>query len=131
MVFIFWSGWVALTIVIVAAVSIIVGAIVQLLLSAIGHPDLAFLAFSIGLFAAAAVNWIVGKRLNGAPGRELVDPATGERVVLKRRNTLFWIRMEYWSIPVALFALVPLLALPGAIRGDRPHAPATNAGTTV
>ncbi|KQN03852.1 hypothetical protein [Sphingomonas sp. Leaf25] len=115
--FIIWSGWGALTIVIVAAVTIVVGAIGQLLLTAIGYPDWAFVAVSIGLFSAAAVNWIVGRRMNAAPPRELVDPATGERVVLTRTHRLFWIRMEYWSFLVALLGFVPLLALPGALHG--------------
>jgi hypothetical protein len=41
----------------------------------------------------------------------LLDPATGQRVLLHRLHKLFWIRMECWSVPVALAALVPLLAL--------------------
>ena len=111
------SGWGALTILIVAVVTIVVGAIVRLLLGTIGHPNLAFLAASIGLFAAVGVNWIVGKRKNATPPRELVDPATGERLMITRTHRLFWIRMEYRSIPLAPLALVPWLALPGAIKG--------------
>lgn len=40
--FVIWSGWGALTIFIVAAVTIVAGAIVQLLLGAVGYPQLAF-----------------------------------------------------------------------------------------
>ena len=112
-----WSGWGALTIVIVAVVTIAVGAIVQLFLGVLGHPQLAFIAVSIGLFAAAASNWVIGRRLNATAPRELVDRVTGQQVTLTRRHRLFWISMEYWSIPVALLALVPLLALPDAMRG--------------
>ena len=106
-----WSGWGILVIPIVVGTAVVVGALGQLSLQALGHPKLAFLAFSLGLFAAAAVNWFVGRRLNGTPPRELVDPATNQRVLLHRSHKLFWIRMEYWSVPVALAALVPLLAL--------------------
>ncbi|MBP0492662.1 hypothetical protein [Roseomonas indoligenes] len=109
--FVIWSGWGILVLPVVVGTAVVVGAILQWLLTAAGRPDLAFLAFSAGLFAAAAVNWIVGRRLNSAPGRDLVDPRTQERVVLRRRHALFWISMEYWSIPVALAAFVPLLAL--------------------
>jgi hypothetical protein len=98
-----WSGWGILIVPIVIGTAVIVGALAQLTLQALGHPELAFLAFSLGLFAAAAVNWVVG--------RELIDPVTNERVLLTRRHALFWIRMEYWSVPVALAAFVPLLAL--------------------
>ena len=110
-----WSGWGALTIVIVAVVSIAVGSVLQIILSAIGYPQFTFLAISMGLLSAAAANWFVGKWMNNAPGRELVDPRTGQRVFLARQHKLFWIRMEYWSFPVAVLALVPLLALPGAL----------------
>ena len=111
--FIVWHGWGFLTIVIVAAVAVLVGAVLQAIFAATGYPQLAFLATSIGLLCAAAANWFVGKRLNGAPPRELVDARTGQRVLLARRHKLFWIRMEYWSVPVALAALLPLLALTG------------------
>lgn len=109
--FVIWSGWGILVIPLVVGTSVVVGAVLQWALTSLGRPDLAFLAFSAGLFAAAGVNWLVGRRLNGGVGRELLDPATGERVLLQRRHKLFWIRMEYWSVPVALAALVPLLAL--------------------
>ena len=113
MIFIFWSGWGVLSIVIVAVTSIVVGAILQTVLTAAGRPDLAFLAFSTGIFAAAAANWFIGRKMNSTPPRELIDPATSERVVLHRLHKLFWIRMEYWSVPVALLGFVPLLALFG------------------
>lgn len=109
--FVIWSGWGILAFPIVVGTSVAVGALIQSTLTAIGHPELAFLAFSAGLFAAAVVNWLVGRKLNGQPGRELVDPRTQEQVILRRRHALFWIPMEYWSIPVALAAFVPLLAL--------------------
>ena len=83
-------------------------------LAALGRPDL---AFSAGLFAAAAANRLVGRRLDGQAGRELVDPATQERVVPRRRHRLFRIDTEYWSVPVALAALVPLLSLLNLGRG--------------
>ena len=106
-----WSGWGFLTVAIVAVVSIVVGAILSLMFAALGVPQLTFLAVSIGLFSAAAANWFIGKRFNDKPGRELVDPQTGQRVLLVRRHKLFWINMEYWSIPVAVAALFPLLAI--------------------
>ena len=115
--FVIWSGWGILVLPIVVGTAVVVGAVVQWLLTALGRPDLAFLAFSAGLFVAAAANWLVGRRLNGQAGRELVDPATQERVVLRRRHRLFWIDMQYWSVPVALAAFVPLLSLLNLGRG--------------
>lgn len=45
--------------------------------------------------------------VNGLPGRELVDPDTGEAVVLRTRHTLFWIPIQYWGlvlVPAGFFA---------------------------
>jgi hypothetical protein len=109
--FVIWSGWGILVIPLVLGTAVAIGAIVSSALTAFSRPDLAFLAFATGLFAAAAVNWPVGRRLNSEPGRELVDPTTHERILLQRRHKLFWIKMEYWSVPVALTAFIPLLAL--------------------
>ena len=109
--FLVWSGWGVLVLPIVFATSVAVGGLLQWLLIAASRPELAFLAFSGGLFAAAAVNWLVGRGLNNRPGRELLDPKTQQRVILRRVHRLFWIRMEYWSVPVALAALIPLLAI--------------------
>ncbi|RYI16138.1 MAG: hypothetical protein EON48_10755 [Acetobacteraceae bacterium] len=109
--FVIWSGWGILALPIVVGTAVVVGAILQLILTALGRPDLAFIAFSVGLFAAAAANWIIGRRLNGSAERELIDPKTQQRFVFRRRHKLFWINMEYWSLPVALAALVPLLPL--------------------
>ena len=117
MIFVIWSGWGILVLPVVVGTAVIVGGLIQLGLDATGHGNLAFLAFSLGGFAAAWANWVVGRRLNSRPPRELVDAKTGQRVVLHRLHKLFWIRMEYWSIPVALAALIPLLALKSFIAG--------------
>jgi len=106
-----WSGWGIVVIPVVVGTAVAVGAVGGLALRALGHPELTFLAISLGLFAAAAANWIVGRRLNGRAPRELIDPTTSERVLLRRRHALFWVPVQYWSVPVALAALVPLLAL--------------------
>lgn len=111
-----WSGLGFLVIPIVIGTSVVVGTLCQLALEVAGFPRFAFLAFSLGLFAAAWANWALGRRLNGRPGRELIDARTGEHVVLRRTHRLFWIRMEYWSIPVAVTALVPLLAIPSVLK---------------
>ena len=106
-----WSGWGILVLPVVMGTAVAVGALGGLALRALGHPELTFLAVSLGLFAAAGANWLVGRHLNGTPPRELVDPTTNQRVLLHRLHRLFWIRMEYWSLPVLLAAFVPLLAL--------------------
>lgn len=114
MVFLIWSRWGFLTIPIVIGTSIVVGGILQALLAAAGRADLTYLAISAGIFAGAAANWFIGKRMNAAEPRVLIDPATNQQVVLHRLHKLFWIRVEYWSIPVAILGFVPLLAIFGS-----------------
>lgn len=62
------------------------------------------LSLLFGLAAAAAV-WLVGTKLNGVPGRLLVDPRTGQQVVLRKRHDLFFVPMQWWAIPLALLAV--------------------------
>ncbi len=62
--------------------------------------------FALGLAVAAAVNWLVGIRINRRPGRELIDPQTGERLLLRRRHRLFWVPMQYWSVAMLVFAVL-------------------------
>lgn len=106
---IIWRGWGILTVLIVVLVGGAVVAVTGPLL--VGSGRYAGLALTAGLLAAAAVNWGVGRRLNGRPGRELVDAATGERVVLRRSHELFFVRMEWWSVLLVAVAVVSLLAV--------------------
>jgi hypothetical protein len=51
----------------------------------------------MAMLVAAGLVWILGNHLNKKQGRRLVDPSTGEDVVLKPNHSLFFIRMEYWA----------------------------------
>lgn len=51
------------------------------------------------LIAAPMVGGL-GYYLNRQPGKVLIDPETNQKVELKRRHTLFWVPMEYWSIVI-------------------------------
>lgn len=58
----------------------------------------------IGFCVVAAILWPLGRWLNRkAPERTLVDPNTGEQVVLQigGGNTLFFIPMQFWA-PIAI-----------------------------
>jgi hypothetical protein len=56
-----------------------------------GWPKLAAMLLAAGLV------WLLGSYLNKKQARRLVDPSTGEDVVLKPNHSLFFIRMEYWA----------------------------------
>jgi hypothetical protein len=109
MIFI-WSGLGFLVVPIVFVTSMAVAMTLESLLGRIGHPELQSVAIAIGLFAGAGANWLIGRKLNSKPPRELIDPKTNETVLLYRRHKLFWIPMQYWSFPVIAIGLSVLYA---------------------
>lgn len=105
--FLVWKGWGFLTPVIMLAIVVpsVIGA--GELASAMGWVrDQELLGLALGLFTAAAANWFLGRYFNNRPGRELLDPKTGETVVLRHRHDLFFVKMEYWSVLFALAGVV-------------------------
>lgn len=62
------------------------------------------------LLASALVVWWLGKRLVNLPGKELIDPKTQEKVILKERHTIFWMPLHYFAVVLATVAiLMPLV----------------------
>jgi len=102
---IIWSGWGVLVIVILVVVGGGVAAIIGALFGSM-NPDMAGnFGIGAGALAAAAMNWWAGRRLNGGTGRVLLDPTTGQQVVLRRSHSLFFIPMQWWSVPMLVFGL--------------------------
>ena len=91
---IIWSGYGILAPVLMAVVFIIT----NLLGEAAGVPG--NIGGPAGLVFAAVACWFVGKRMNDpAKDRLLLDEATGENVLVRKRHTLFWIEVQWWAIP--------------------------------
>ncbi len=103
---IIWSGWGILTplIFILGTVPVTLG--IEALMRALNGQPGGTVPLGFGLLGGAALNWVVGRKLNSAPGRDLVDPANGEVVRLRRSHSLFFIKMEWWSILAAVLAVV-------------------------
>jgi hypothetical protein len=55
-----------------------------------GWPKLA------GFWIAAALVYFLALWLDRQPGRVMIDKATGQEVVLKRRHALFFIPVRFW-----------------------------------
>ncbi|MCI0459403.1 MAG: hypothetical protein L0Z62_20830 [Gemmataceae bacterium] len=101
---IIWSGWGFL----VAVIGLACLVATQLGVNAAMQDDQYYQTNGwpklVGLFLVAALLWPVGRTLNRQrQERELVDPATGERVVLHSGggHTFFFIPVEYWA-PICL-----------------------------
>jgi hypothetical protein len=61
------------------------------------------------LVLSAAAVWFFGSALDKEPGRELIDPKTQQKVLLKEKHTIFWIPLRYFSIVILVFAAYVLL----------------------
>ena len=104
-----WSGWGVLT-VIFGLLGVLAGrAGLEPLLLRLNSSLPLNTGLAIGLLAAALVNGFVALRL-GSAGRELIDAQTGQRAVLQRPNTLFFIPMRYWSVVFLVLAIAALFA---------------------
>ncbi|BBP71259.1 hypothetical protein PHLH6_32630 [Pseudomonas sp. Seg1] len=97
--FLIWQGWGILSILIP-----LVG-----LISFAGLPN--GLGVGVGLLVAAAANAFIGHKLNNAPGKTYIDPATGGEVVFRKKHTLFFVPMQYMSVLMVIVGLFALLNL--------------------
>ncbi len=57
------------------------------------------------LVVSAIAVWLVGKKLNGAKGKVLIDPEIKQEVLLKNKHTLFWIPMEWYGLLLGALAV--------------------------
>ncbi len=84
---------------------------VLMLFSAIkGNNDFTGIGIAISLALSAFATWKVGKRLNGGDGKLLIDPDTGEKVLLKSEHSFWFINLEYWGFLWGILSVVALIA---------------------
>jgi hypothetical protein len=63
--------------------------------------------WGVSMLVSAPVLWFLGNKLTG-PGRELIDPKTGQVVTLRKKHTLFWIPMQYFGLLLIVAGIVRL-----------------------
>ena len=97
--FIIWSGWGICTLVIG-----LIGAFIAALLSqSLGFPT----ALAVGFGLAAAGNFLLARwRNDPSRQRELLDPQSGETVILRDRSTLFFIPIAAWTYIVLVLLVI-------------------------
>lgn len=83
----------------------------KVLAASLGIESSAIMGFALplALCVAAIFNWCLGRHLNGKPLGDVVDTQTDERALLRPRHDMYTVRMEYWSIPAAVFAAFKLI----------------------
>ena len=100
---IIWSGY-GFAVILFAIFGLVIGGVLGNLLDTnAGWP------IALGLFIAAAVNRFAAIKLDEKE-KTLIDPETGQHVVLKRGDSLFWIPMKYWTYVIAALGLLVLVA---------------------
>lgn len=80
-----------------------------------GYGAMHMWPMAVGVLIGAALVYLLSVRLD-KPGRLLIDPATGQRVVMKPRHTLFWIPLR-WIALIAAVVGVGMLLLPANTMG--------------
>jgi hypothetical protein len=109
---IIWSG-LGILIPLVAIAGVILGSILS---GALGQPGL---SLGLGFGLAALGNWGLWKLIYPKQPRVLVDPATGQQVLLNPKHGLFFIPAKAWTWVLAILA-VPMMLL--GVAGERENA---------
>jgi hypothetical protein len=65
--------------------------------------------FAFASFITAAFSWFMGDKWNNEEGRPVIDVKTGQKIILKRNHSLFFIKMQYWGIIFSIIGLIILL----------------------
>ena len=91
---------------------------------------------ALGTLVGAGLVWLLSRKLE-KPSRTLLDPQTGETVVLNRKHTLFFVPVRYLAILFAIIAVGMFLFKSDSSLGIRYSAqlahgfPQTNPGPGV
>ena len=96
---IIWRGWGILAAILLAIGLVLGGVAAESVGLTDGSADQATTWGGLGLVLAGVAVWFVGRwREQQHPDRALVDPKTGEQVVLRNRDDLFFIPMKFWGL---------------------------------
>jgi hypothetical protein len=90
---IIWSGW-GILVVLVAGIGMALGAAVA---GALGLAKNPFLTLALGLLLASLCTYGLTALLGRRKERVLLDPQTGEQVVLRYRDSLFFVPVRIWT----------------------------------
>jgi hypothetical protein len=103
-----WRGWG----IVVAGIVIVAFVLGVLAASALhlGRNESSLLA-AVSLIPAGIATWYVGKRMNRTARKELIDPATGQTVVVNNPHDFFFIKVEWWGPIITIGAILLVIIL--------------------
>ena len=61
--------------------------------------------FVLACFIAGIFSWFFGRKWNAEKVKEVINPKTGEKLLVLNSNTLFWIPMQYWGFLFGVFGI--------------------------
>ncbi len=105
---IIWSGWGGLVALITFLCALTTEWLVEMQTKDRDYFQREGWPFMVAMLVAAIIVWPLSKYLNRKnEPRELIDPQSGERVIVESGggNSLFFIPMEYWSYILALIGV--------------------------
>jgi hypothetical protein len=62
--------------------------------------------WGVSMMVGAALTYVLARYLAAKPARELIDPKTGETIVLRKKHTLFWIPLEYCAVILVVAGVI-------------------------
>ena len=101
-----WTRWG----IVVAGIVLLAG-VAAVLLASVMHITgrSAALLFYAALIPAGVATWYIGKGLNRDAVQELINPQTGQPVLLKNYHTFFFVRVEWWGPVMTVIGAVMLV----------------------
>jgi hypothetical protein len=103
-----WTGWGIL----IGVVGFACLILTQLGVNAAMHDDQFYQSHGwpklVGLWIAAAVSWPIGRAMNRGEERQLLDPESGQPVVVRSGggHALFFVPVQYWWVIYLILGVV-------------------------
>ena len=104
--FVIWRGW-GILLPVGALIGAFIGALISTAL--LGPQSTAIMPAIIGIFATLGAYLIVRLLEKTDKGRAVIDKASGEEILLKRGDSLFFIPVRWWFYLLAVVTVISLV----------------------
>jgi hypothetical protein len=74
-----------------------------------GDPNSVTALMGVFLVPAGIATWFIGKDLNRNAVRHLVDPKTGQEVIVRNGHSMFFLPFEWWGPIMAAFGILLMI----------------------
>jgi hypothetical protein len=93
----------------VVAGLVVLAMIAATLVSPAGDPNSVTALMGAFLVPTGIATWFIGKDLNRKATRQLVDPKTGEDVIVRDDHSAFFLPLEWWGPIMAAFGIILMI----------------------